>query len=248
MIARPLARQYRVHDVENDVLHLFHPGDIDTQFHTGNILGARVNVSPIPPAMSSPSAIAFAGSRLLAAGSLQEVAVAVHHHAASEPLQPALVLDATTSAAIDLDLRGTADQVAARYAPADVPASDPDAAPEPRGPGRPRLGVVAREITLLPRHWDWLANQPGGASVTLRRLVEQARAGSVERDRARAATDATYRFLMHLAGNEIGFEEATRALFAGERERFLERIAMWPADVRAHAERLSAPAFSAPVA
>jgi hypothetical protein len=197
--------------------------------------------------MSSPSAIAFVGTRQLAAGTLPEVAVAVHRQAAADPLQSVLVLDATTSAAIDLDLRGTADQVAARYAPADVPASDPDATPEPRGPGRPRLGVVAREITLLPRHWDWLASQPGGASVTLRRLVEQARVGSVERDRARAATDATYRFLMHLAGNEIGFEEATRALFAGERERFLERIAMWPADVRAHAERLSAPAFSAPV-
>jgi uncharacterized protein len=198
--------------------------------------------------MSSPSAIAFVGTRLFAAGTLQEVAVTVHQHAAADPLQTVLVLDSQTSAAIDLDLRGTADQVAARYAPADVPASDtPDATTEPRGPGRPRLGVVAREITLLPRHWDWLASQPGGASVTLRRLVEQARAGSVERDRARAATDATYRFLMHLAGNEIGFEEATRALFAGERERFLERIGMWPADVRAHAERLSAPAFSAGV-
>lgn len=247
MIARPFARQYQVHDVENDVPCTFNPGDIDTWFHTGNILGTRFNVSPVPPAMSSPSAIAFVGSRLLAAGSLQEVAVAAHHHAASDAPKPALVLDATTSAAIDLDLRGTANQVAARYAPSHEPAEEPDATPEPRGPGRPRLGVIAREITLLPRHWDWLANQPGGASVTLRRLVEQARAGSVERDRARAATDATYRFLMHLAGNEIGFEEATRALFAGERERFLERIAMWPDDVRAHAERLSAPMFSAPV-
>ncbi len=196
--------------------------------------------------MPIPSAIAFAGTRQLAFGPLHDVAVAVQRHTASDSVDPVLVLDATTSAAIDLDLRGTAEQVAARYAPPDdEPPTAPDVAPEPRGPGRPRLGVVAREVTLLPRHWDWLAGQPGGASVTLRRLVEQARAGSVERDRARAATDATYRFLMHLAGNEIGFEEATRALFAGERERFLERIAHWPDDVRTHAERLSASAFGA---
>lgn len=201
---------------------------------------------PVTLAMPLPYAVAFVGTRQLAAGTLPEVAVAAHRHAAADPLQPALVFDAVTSAAIDLDLRGTVDQVAARYAATEEVTTASDAAPKPRGPGRPRLGVVAREITLLPRHWDWLASQPGGASVTLRRLVEQARAGSVERDRARAATDATYRFLMQLAGNEIGFEEATRALFAGERERFLERIAMWPADVRAHAERLSAPAFSAP--
>jgi hypothetical protein len=201
---------------------------------------------PVTTAMPIQSAIAFSGTRQLAFGPLHEVAVAVHRHGSTDSADSVLVLDATTSAAIDLDLRGTAEQVAARHAPQDdeSPAT-PDVAPEPRGPGRPRLGVVAREVTLLPRHWDWLASQPGGASVTLRRLVEQARAGSVERDRARAATDATYRFLMHLAGNEIGFEEATRALFAGDRERFLERIAMWPADVRAHAERLSAPAFGA---
>jgi hypothetical protein len=200
------------------------------------------------------AAIAFEGTRRLASGTLAAVARAVRERLDQQADISVLVLDAQSSAAIDLDLRGTTADVERRYAILAAESAttatendqsegtDPSAS-QIRGRGRPRLGVVPREVTLLPRHWSWLASQPGGASVTLRRLVEQARLASSGRDRSRTAADATYRFLMHLAGNEIGFEEATRALFAGEREKFLDRISQWPSDVREHAEQLSEPVF-----
>jgi hypothetical protein len=108
----------------------------------------------------------------------------------------------------------------------------------PRRPGRPKLGVVAREVTLLPRHWEWLNGQPGGASVALRKLVEDARRGSASKDRARRMQEAAYRFMSAMAGNLPGFEEATRALFAGEPDRLAEHVRAWPEDVRTHLERL----------
>ena len=119
-----------------------------------------------------------------------------------------------------------------------IPAEDEEA-PEPRGRGRPKLGVVAREITLLPRHWDWLNSQPGGASVALRKLVEEARRGSGDRDRIRSAQEAAYHFMSAIAGNLPGFEEASRALFAYDRRRFGDLIAAWPEDVRDHVIKLA---------
>jgi hypothetical protein len=116
-------------------------------------------------------------------------------------------------------------------------------APASRGPGRPKLGVVAREITLLPRHWEWLARQPGGASVAVRKLVDEARRRSEERDRIRAAQDAAYRFMSVMAGNKPHFEDAIRALFASDPQRFAQLIAGWPKDVRAHAMMLAERAF-----
>jgi hypothetical protein len=116
---------------------------------------------------------------------------------------------------------------------------DHPAAPEPRGRGRPKLGVVAREVTLLPRHWEWLGTQPGGASVALRKLVEEARRTSGDRDRSRAARDAAYHFMSAMAGNLPGFEEASRALFADDRRRFAGLIAGWPDDVRDHTVKLA---------
>lgn len=116
----------------------------------------------------------------------------------------------------------------------------------PRGVGRPKLGVVAREVTLLPRHWDWLGRQPGGASVALRKLVEDARHVHAERDTVRAAREAAYRFMTAIAGNLPGFEEATRALFAGEAQRFNTLIEPWPADLRVHLQKLSAAGWNTP--
>lgn len=125
------------------------------------------------------------------------------------------------------------------FADADGRQTELDAlpAPVPRGRGRPKLGVTAREVTLLPRHWDWLAAQPGGASVALRRLVETARRSDAAR--ARAAQEAVYRFINAIAGNQPGHEEALRALFANDLGGFAQRIAAWPADVRAYALKLA---------
>lgn len=113
--------------------------------------------------------------------------------------------------------------------------------PEPRGPGRPKLGVTAREVTLLPRHWDWLSAQPGGASVALRKLVEAA-----SRDPAHArrqARDAAYRFATAIVGDAPGYEEAMRALYAGQRDDFRHQIEGWPADIKSHLEKMTAEAF-----
>jgi len=101
------------------------------------------------------------------------------------------------------------------------------------------LGVIAREVTLLPRHWAWLASQPGGASVALRKLVEEARRANVDKDRIRQAHERAYRFMSAVAGDMPGFEEASRALFADDRARFAEHAAEWPDDVREYANRLA---------
>lgn len=184
--------------------------------------------------------IAFSGPRKLAAGSAGTVALAVKAALAANPAQQILVFDAVTSRPIDFDLRGDAAAILARLAP--QPLIETETAPV--RPGRPKLGVVAREVTLLPRHWDWLASQPGGASVTLRKLVEAARrqsGGAVDR---RQAQEAPYRFMSAMTGNELGFEEATRALFAGDQMRFNDLIAAWPTDLRDHIRSLSAKAFA----
>jgi len=147
-----------------------------------------------------------------------------------------LVFDDATGHALDIDTRGTNQEILDRLAPV-LPAEE--SMSEPRGRGRPRLGVVAREVTLLPRHWDWLSSRPGGASVVLRRLVDEARKANGDRDRVRAAQEAAYHFMSAMAGNLPDFEEATRALFAYDRRRFADLIAAWPPDVRDHAIKLA---------
>ena len=169
---------------------------------------------------------AFAGLRKLAQGALIDVALVVKAAETQEP-DAVLVFDDATGRVLDLDLRGSTAEIVARLARPGGTEAEPA-----RGRGRPKLGVVPREVTLLPRHWDWLANQPGGASVALRKLVEEARRRSGDRDRARMARDAAYHFMSTMAGNRPGFEEASRALFAGDRHRFAELIASWPPDVR----------------
>src|SRR6476659_9945337 len=191
---------------------------------------------------------AFLGERRLVSGPLAEVAIAVLKASKTTAAQPIIIFDDAIGRPIDLDLRGTERDVVARLpqpTPDSQAATDEVPAPEPRGRGRPKLGVVAREVTLLPRHWEWLATQPGGASVALRRLVEDARRASQGRDRVRIAREAAYRFMSALAGDEAGFEEATRALFAGDRARFETHAASWPPDVRAHAITLASTAFDA---
>jgi hypothetical protein len=185
---------------------------------------------------------AFMGDQRLVSGPLAEVALAVLKASKSPATEPIVIFDDANGRPIDLDLRGTERDIVARLPqPASNPetAADDLSAPEPRGRGRPKLGVVAREVTLLPRHWEWLGAQPGGASVALRKLVEEARRASGDRDRGRAATDAAYHFMSVMAGNLAGFEEASRALFADDRRRFAELIAGWPGDVRDHIVKLA---------
>lgn len=173
---------------------------------------------------------AFIGTARLVSGPLAQVAVAVRNAEADKPAHPVLIFSDHTGKAIDIDTRGTDDEIIDRYSPPPEP---------PRGRGRPRLGVVAREVTLLPRHWDWLAEQPGGASVTLRKLVDDARRAGGDKHLVKKAHEAAYTFMHALAGNLRNYEEATRALFANDRARMELLISEWPRDVREHAVALA---------
>ena len=171
---------------------------------------------------------AFSEMTRVATGPYADVAIAIRAISA-----PVLIFDDETGRQVDFDLRGTDAEITQRLA-----GSTGDA---PKRPGRPKLGVVAREVTLLPRHWDWLSTQPGGASVALRKLVEAARGGAAERVRiAQAAAD---RFMLAMAGNLPHYEEAARALYAGQRQAFQVHTEGWPVDVRTHARKLAADAF-----
>jgi hypothetical protein len=190
--------------------------------------------------------IAFAGDRRIASGDLGEVVRAAKQTLDRHQDASVLIFDAATSGPVEIDLRGSVDDVLARLPKQAPAATEADSAvAAPRGPGRPKLGVVAREVTLLPRHWDWLAQQKGGASVALRRLVEQARRTGDGSDRVRLAQEAAYRFMSAMAGNQPHYEDAIRALFAHDRGRFEKLIAEWPADVRDHASCLAERAFAA---
>lgn len=180
---------------------------------------------------ASGTLTAFAGFERLARGGRQEVFAQLRQYTGSAPL---LIFDDISGALVDLDLRE----------PAPAPAPEPIAAEAPRSVGRPKLGVVAREVTLLPRHWDWLGRQPGGASVALRRLVEEARRIHHGRDSVREAREAAYRFMTAMAGSLEGFEEAARALFAGDRPRFAALVAAWPSDVSEYLQGLAAVSWS----
>jgi uncharacterized protein len=178
---------------------------------------------------ASETFTAFEGPRRLQSGLLAEVALAVKR-AEGRSSQPIAIFSDATGRAIDLDLRGSDAEIMARLPHAEQPIP-------PRGRGRPKLGVVAREVTLLPRHWEWLNAQPGGASVALRKLVEAARRSHGET--SRAAREAAYHFMAAMAGDLPQFEEASRALFAHDRERFERLIAAWPGDIRDHLVRLA---------
>ena len=186
---------------------------------------------------------AFQGSTRIAAGKLVDVALAVKAAMDASPAASFLTFDDATGKVLDLDLRGAEAEIVSRLDQQDEAADRPtgvEGENPGRGRGRPRLGVVAREVTLLPRHWDWLALQPGGASPALRRLVDEARREDGGRSRTRAARAAAYAFTSAMAGDRPGFEEATRALFAGDREGFAEHARTWPPDIRTYAEALMA--------
>jgi hypothetical protein len=199
---------------------------------------------------------AFSGDRRIASGPLRTVALAVKR-AIKGGAANVLIFDDATGRQIDVDIRGSdkaiVDRLAQRAPHPRAESAQPGrplssagdsidtkaAVDEPRGRGRPKLGVVAREVTLLPRHWEWLAAQPGGASVALRKLVEEARRTHAESDQRRKSQESAYHFMSAIAGNKPGFEEAARALFANDRRRFRKWIASWPDDVRDHAIKLA---------
>ena len=211
---------------------------------------------------------AFAGDRLIAGGPLRSVALTARQVLDVDPAANLLIFDDAEQRQVEIDLRGSMAELVQRLAAAPddatskptpggsagattattaaaaaAAAAKPEAPAAPRGRGRPQLGVVAREVTLLPRHWTWLNAQPGGASVALRKLVEAARRGNGDGDRRRAGQEAVYRFMHAIAGDQPGFEAAARALFAGDLGKLEDAIADWPQDIREHATMLAARAL-----
>jgi hypothetical protein len=214
--------------------------------------------------------IAFEGSRCIARGEIRDVVREVKAFVDEDPNASILVFDEETARIVEMDYRGTAEQVFSRVEELRVGVEKTASTHEPqqahtfnfgsiqnektdgpeemhkvhRGPGRPKLGVVSREVTLLPRHWEWLASQPGSASVTLRKLVDEARKRNEGKDRIRRAQEITYRFMNAMAGDFPGFEEALRALYAADRERFTTLTESWSGDVRDFTRELASEAFS----
>jgi hypothetical protein len=185
---------------------------------------------------------AFAGERLIAGGDLKTVLLGTKEYLDCGGADPVLIFEDQTGRQIDFDFRGTPEEVLARipshpfFAPAQCQEDTK------RGPGRPKLGVVSREISLLPRHWEWLGRQRGGASAALRRLIDEKRKGGESKERARPAWEAAGKFMWAIAGNLPDFEEASRALYAKDRNRLTVLIRDWPEDIRNHIERLTAEA------
>ena len=179
---------------------------------------------------ATPSYSAFSGDRLIAFGALVDVLSASKAYADEDQAEgpPLLIFEDRTGRQLDFDFSGTLEEVLRRALPP----------PARTGPGRPKLGVVSREVSLLPRHWQWLEEQPQGISAGLRRLVDEARKKNPGEQRARRGRDALSKFMTAMAGNRENYEEATRALFASDQPRFEALIAEWPEDIRAHLLRV----------
>lgn len=182
---------------------------------------------------------AFAGHVCLASGLIMEVILAVKAYEDRTRDDPkaaqALVYEDATGNQVDFDLRGTPREAVARLAEHPL-----FARPERKhaGPGRPKLGVVSREVSLLPRHWEWLEDQRGGISVSMRALVEEAMKRGQYKHLARKARDAAGKLAWGVAGNLPGFEEASRALYALDRKQLAGLVRGWPKDVKKHVLRL----------
>jgi hypothetical protein len=176
---------------------------------------------------------AFVGVSLIASGPISSLLPALKQHFDHDAGTPLLIFEDWSGRQVDFDLRGSLQQALARALPA----------PPRSGPGRPRLGVTSREVSLLPRHWQWLEQQPNGASAALRRLVDDARKHESDAQPSRQTREAIGRFLTAIAGNLPNYEEASRALYAVDREHFESLIRDWPGDIQAYLHNRAGEAF-----
>lgn len=184
------------------------------------------------------SCTAFRDAKRVASGKMVDVALVAKQHIDKNPKVPVLIFDDRTGQQIEFDYRGTEEKFLMRLKALAAPEADVKT-----GPGRPKLGVVSREIGLLPRHWDWLAKQPEGASAVLRKLVEEAQKKNATKDELRTAQEAAYRFMTIMAGDLPDFEEALRAFYAKDKSKFSKLMGAWPKDVREHVMKLAKPAL-----
>ncbi len=183
---------------------------------------------------------AFEGEKVLASGNLEEVALEIKRRLKKSPSASVLIFSDSTGKEMDLDLSGSESDVLERLK---VFMPIAESVPSSTGPGRPKLGVVAREVSLLPRHWEWLSTQNGGASATIRRLIEDARKDSSGKERVKSAQERAYKVMSVLAGNLPHYEEALRALYAKDKRKYLSLIGDWPSDIRSYSKDLAKPVW-----
>ena len=177
---------------------------------------------------------AFDGETLITNGPLESVILKAKKRRDKFPNSSILIFADSTSRIMDLDLSGSEKEVLQR-----LHVFLPKVEPAHSGPGRPKLGVVAREVSLLPRHWEWLATQNGGASATLRRLVEEAKKKTAGQNEVKETQEKVYRFMSVMAGDREGFEEALRMLYKQNREGFDSLVGKWPKDIFNHIKNLT---------
>lgn len=186
---------------------------------------------------------AFQNNNMLTSGQPWEVAIALKAAMKVDRESEFLCFDDSKGSFIDLNLSGSYEDIIERYKPAE-PTSQKN---KHSKAGRPSLGVISKEITLLPRHWEWLAQQESSASATLRKLVETAIKSNSQEELVRQAKATTDRFMISMLGDEINYENAARALYRGDKVQFRDLTRRWPADLRHHVMRLSAPVFQSSV-
>jgi len=176
--------------------------------------------------------LAFSAQNLIAEGTFGEVLQLIKNHIKHSDMVNILFFNGSDGRQIDIDLQASAGE-SGNGRGASIAASGSDQEiPAKKSRGRPKLGVVGREVTLLPRHWQWLDNQRGGASARLRRLIDQERKATAGDDMIRESQDSANRFMYAMAGNIPGFEEAVRALYARDKAGFEQETAAWPVDIR----------------
>jgi uncharacterized protein len=181
---------------------------------------------------------AFEGDARVCAGTLPEIVLTLKRRMGKASHGSALIFCDETGHTLDFDFHGSEKDVERRL---ELFVEGPAAGQA--GPGRPRLGVVSREVSLLPRHWEWLAARPGGASAALRRLIDEARKKEGEGPTQKQLQERVYRFLSAAAGDRPRYEEALRALYRKDAAAFRETMREWPPDIRAYALKLARPVF-----
>ncbi len=188
--------------------------------------------------MKALSYTAFEGESVIATGRLEEVAIKIKRRKKPKPSATVLIFSDSTGKQMDLDVSGSEEELFERlrvFVAAEIPGSSSSA------PGRPKLGVVAREISLLPRHWEWLATQSGGASAAIRRLVEEARKKPSEKELLRESQERTHKFMTAIAGDFPNYEEALRALYSKDKKGFQSLVRDWPKGIRDYSKKLADP-------
>ncbi len=182
---------------------------------------------------------AFEGHKLLFRGKLHDVVLKIKKKLGKSDNSSVWIFNDLTGKIMDFNFQGSEKDVLKRL---EIFSSE-DAKKASTGPGRPKLGVISREISLLPRHWEWLAGQPSGASATLRRLIEDAKKKSQGSHNIKQLQERSYKVMSVLAGDLGGYEEALRALYKRDEKKFYQQMKDWPQDVKDHLNELSKPIF-----